>query len=46
MMGGRGTGGHRGRPYGVFNSPFWSQRDRRGSVAAAAIVSLMTEIAP
>ena len=34
-----------GRPYGGFNSPFWSRRDRRGSMAAAAIASPRTEIA-
>ncbi len=35
-----------GRPYGVFNSPVWFRRDRRGSVAAVAIASLRAEIAP
>ena len=50
MDGDKSCGGGRaaaeGRPYGVFNSPIWFRRNRRGFMAEAAIVLCRTEIAP
>ena len=40
------TGGPVSHLYGVFNSPVWFRRDRRGFMAAVAIASPRTEIAP
>ena len=40
------TGGPVAHLYGVFNSPVWFRRDRRGFMAAVAIASPRTEIAP